>query len=106
MAARGAFARGEETRAAGLDQESVNDYEIAAELDPEFALAHARLGTVYGNSQEWELSRRNPPRALELRARGSERERLYIAARYSAATSGKEKTAGTYELWRQVYPRD
>ena len=106
MAALRAFAQGEEKRAAGLDQESVNDYEIAAELDPEFALAHARLGTVYGNAQEWELSRRHLTRAFELRARVSERERLYITAHYFAATSGAEKTVETYELWRQVYPRD
>ena len=106
MAALRAFAQGEEKRAAGLDQESVNDYEIAAELDPEFALAHARLGTVYGNAQEWDLSRRHLARAFELRARVSERERLYITAHYFAATSGDEKTAEIYELWRQVYPRD
>lgn len=106
LAALRAFAQGEEKRAAGLDQESVNDYEIAAELDPEFALAHARLGTVYGNAQEWDLSRRHLARAFELRARVSERERLYITAHYFAATSGDEKTVETYELWRQVYPRD
>ena len=106
MAALRAFAQGEEKRAAGLDQESVDDYEIAAELDPEFALAHARLGTVYGNAQEWELSRRHFARAFELRARVSERERLYITAHYFGATGGDEKTAETYELWRQVYPRD
>jgi DNA-binding winged helix-turn-helix (wHTH) protein/tetratricopeptide (TPR) repeat protein len=101
-----AFAQGEEKRAAGLDQESVNDYEIAAELDPQFALAHARLGTVYGNAQEWDLSRRHFTRAFELRARVSERERLYITAHYFSAMSGDEKTVETYELWRQVYPRD
>jgi DNA-binding winged helix-turn-helix (wHTH) protein/tetratricopeptide (TPR) repeat protein len=106
LAALGAFALGEEKRAVGLDRESANDYEIAAELDPEFALAHARLGSVYGNAQEWDLSRRHFTRAFELRSRGSERERLYIAAHYFGATGGEEKTVETYELWRRIYPRD
>jgi Tfp pilus assembly protein PilF len=77
------------------------------ELDPNFALAHARLGTVYGNAHEIELAREHRTRAFELRDRVSELERLYITAHYYNAVTGEtEKARETYELWKRTYPRD
>ena len=54
----------------------------AVERDPDFALAHARLGTVYGNLNDAANSKRHTTRAFELRDKVSELERLYIDARY------------------------
>jgi serine/threonine protein kinase len=50
----------------------------AVELDPEFAMAYARMGGVYGDLGEPTLSAENMRRAFELREKVSERERLYI----------------------------
>src|SRR5215467_5433092 len=47
-----AFSEGEETRDKKGDDEAIPFYQHAIELDPNFALAHARLGTIYGNTRE------------------------------------------------------
>ena len=64
------------------DREAIPLLRRAVELDPGFALAHARLGTTYSNLEDMDESRRHTARAFELRKRVSERERLYIEARY------------------------
>jgi eukaryotic-like serine/threonine-protein kinase len=91
-----------------LDDESAIPFlKRAVELDPNFALAHATLGTVYGNLGESQLSTEELKRAFELRDRVSERERFYISAHYYQSVIGKiEKAIETYELWKQTYPRD
>ncbi len=53
-------------------------YQHAVELDPNFAMAYARLGTVYNNLGQSELSETNRQKAFELRDRASEHEKLYI----------------------------
>jgi len=79
----------------------------AVEIDPNFALAHARLGTVYNNLGERELSVEHTKRAFELRDRVSERERLYIDARYFGSVHADvPKAIEAYRVWRQTYPRD
>ncbi len=86
--------------------EAIRFYRRALELDPNFALAYARLGVAHGNLGEVELSRQYRKRAFELRDRVSELERLYITAHYYAGVTGEgDKAAETYELWKQTYPR-
>src|SRR5207237_6024538 len=63
---------------------SLPDYQRAVELDPNFAMAYARLGAVYNNLGQTELSEQYRKKAFELRDRASEREKLYIASRYYA----------------------
>jgi len=102
-----AFSLGEAERAAGRELESAAFYKRAVELDPNFALAHARLGTVYGNIGEGEKSREYRTRAFELRERVSEDERFYISAHYFNSVTGEvEKAREIYELWARTYPRD
>ena len=77
------------------------------QLDPEFALAHARLGTVYGNMGENAKSREHTSKAYALKDRVSEPERLYITARYYQTVEGEnQKTIDTYVIWTQTYPKD
>ena len=79
----------------------------AVELDPTFALAHARLGTIYANLLDTEASRRHATRAFELRDKVSELERLYIEARYY--TTGQADPAKAIEAYRVAigtYPTD
>ncbi len=102
-----AFSLGDQARARRTDLDSIPFYRRAIELDPQFALAYARLGTVYGNSGEEERSSEYRQKAFELRDRVSERERLYITAHYYASVANDpEQARATYDLWKQTYPRD
>lgn len=100
------FSAGEEKRAQGQDYESIPLYMMATSLDPQFALAYARLGIIYNNAQELETSRKFFKKAFELREHANQRERLYITAHYYAGTGESDKLLQVYELWRQLYPRD
>jgi tetratricopeptide (TPR) repeat protein len=88
------------------DIESVPLYQRAIELDPNFALAHLRLGVVTGNTGQLSLSNKEVAKAFELRDRTSEYERLYITAYYYFNSGQVEKTIGAWELMKQTYPRD
>ncbi len=89
------------------DAEAIPFYKRAIELDPNFAMAYARLAVSYGNLGQPSLAAENLKKAYELRDRVSERERLHISAEYySFATGELEKEAQTYVLWMQSYPND
>src|SRR5437870_2456056 len=81
-------------------------YQRAVELDPNFAMAYARLGTVYNNLGQSEMSEQNRKRAFELRDRASEREKLYITSHYYGDSGQLEKGITALELYKQTYPRD
>ena len=51
-------------------------YQRATELDPNFAMAYARLGAVYSNLGQNEASEQKRQKAFELRDRTSEHEKL------------------------------
>jgi eukaryotic-like serine/threonine-protein kinase len=79
----------------------------AIELDPNFAMAYAHLGTAYSNLGEWGLASENAKKAYDLRDRASEREKLYIESHYYQFVLGDlDKTEQVYRLWAQTYPRD
>jgi tetratricopeptide (TPR) repeat protein len=97
----------EEARDAGREPESIPLFQRALEIDPDFALAHARLGTVYSNLSEWDKAVYHKSRAYELRERVSERERLYITAHYYSTVTGElSKLVDTYQLFKNTYPRE
>ena len=85
---------------------AVPNYQHAIDIDPNFAMAYARLGTVYSNLEQTELSEQNRQKAFELRDRASEREKLYITSHYYADSGQLDKGITAYELYRQTYPRD
>jgi serine/threonine protein kinase/tetratricopeptide (TPR) repeat protein len=88
------------------DIASIPFYQRAIELDPNFALAHLRLGIVAGNTGQFSLATKEVAKAFELRDRTSEYERLYITAFYYLNTGQVEKTVQGWELMKQTYPRD
>jgi DNA-binding winged helix-turn-helix (wHTH) protein/TolA-binding protein len=107
LAALKAFSLGEEKRFHGLKTEALTAYKLAVDLDPQFALAFARLGSVYNSMGEPSLNRQYYQRAFDLRDRTTDRERLYIIAHYYAYSTGEIRRAiEDYELWRTLYPRD
>jgi len=101
-----AFSLGDAKHNMGEEREAIPNYQQAVEIDPNFAMAYARLGTVYANMGQTELSEQNRQKAFELRDRASEREKLYIMAHYYADSGQIDKGITAYELYRQTYPRD
>jgi eukaryotic-like serine/threonine-protein kinase len=102
-----AFSLGDEHRARGEDAEAIPFYRRAIELDPNFALAYARLAVMYFNLRQFEQASQYSQRAFELRDRVSERERFYLESRYYGDVTGElEKNLEVLELWKRTYPRD
>ncbi|HYL67521.1 MAG TPA: winged helix-turn-helix domain-containing protein [Candidatus Limnocylindria bacterium] len=86
---------------------SIPYFERAIELDPNFALAHARLGAVYVGLGEPSHAAENIQKAYELREHVSDLERFNITALYHTAITGDlEKANQTCDLWARAYPRD
>ena len=102
-----AYAMGDEKRAREGDLASLPLYKHAAELDPNFAMAYARMGAVNANLGDLRLAEENSQKAFDLRERTSEREKFYITAHYYQSVTGElQKAIENYELWIQTYPRD
>jgi len=79
----------------------------AISLDPNFAMAYARMGTSYSNLNETVRAAESSRRAYELRERVSEREKLYITSHYELFVTGNlEAARKAYELSAQTYPHD
>jgi len=82
-------------------------FKRAIELDPEFALAYARLATAHGNMGPPHLAVHYATEAFKHRERASEREKLYIMQLYYRNVSGEvNKEQETLELYRKTFPRD
>jgi eukaryotic-like serine/threonine-protein kinase len=92
--------------AGGGSAAAIPFFKHAIELDPNFALAYAILGRVYGDIKEYSLSADYTRKAYELRDRASERERYFIEMSFLAMVTGNlEKAEQICELWMQAYPR-
>jgi eukaryotic-like serine/threonine-protein kinase len=101
-----AYAAADEIRNAGGEAESIPLFRRAVELDPNFALAHARLAAIYSNVGEEDRAGEEARKAFDLRERVSERERYYIAGHYYFATGDIEKEKENLELAIKAYPND
>ncbi|MBV9574797.1 MAG: protein kinase [Acidobacteriales bacterium] len=89
------------------DPAAIPHLKRAVELDPNFAVAYATLGVVYGNLTQSSLSDENLRKAFDLKDRASERERLYISSHYyDEVMRDINKSIEIYEQWAKTYPRD
>jgi serine/threonine protein kinase/tetratricopeptide (TPR) repeat protein len=89
------------------DQASLSFFQRAIELDPNFAMAYARLGVAYSNLNEPTLAADNTAKAYELRSNTSEKEKLYIVCHYHDLVTGDvDQAIQAYLLLRQTYPRE
>ena len=82
-------------------------FKRAIQIDPQFAMAYANLGNVYGILGESDLSAETMKTAYQLRDRTGDSEKFFIAAIYDFRVTGNlEKVQQTCEQWVQAYPRD
>jgi tetratricopeptide (TPR) repeat protein len=104
LKAYGSAIRARQTRG---DEAAVPLFEQAIALDPQFALAFAKLGVVYGNVGRIPDAVRATQRAYELRERVSEYERLYISWSYASRVTNDAKAARQMlEQMVAAYPGD
>ncbi len=101
-----AYAAADEMRNGGGEAESIPLFLHAVELDPNFALAYARLAAIYSNVGEEDRAVEFAKKAFDLRERVSERERYYILSHYYFQTGDIEKEKETLELAIKAYPND
>lgn len=78
----------------------------AIQLDPNFAMAYARLASLDRDNKHDEAMLENSARAYALRERVTDRERLYIESTYHMLRGETEEASHTYERWKTTYPRD
>lgn len=103
-----AYALGDADHQKGLDvPQAEGHFRQAIALDPNFAMAWARLGVVNNNTGQHVKSVEAFEKAFPLSKNVSERERLYIeGAYYQLSVGDLQKARATEELAVQTYPLD
>ena len=102
-----AYSTGLEVMSSTGEEAAVPFFKHAIEIDPQFAIAYAYLGLMYGAMGESALSVKNTSKAYKLRNRASDAEKFFITASYDSRVTGNfEKAQQTCETWAQAYPRD
>ncbi|HEY6945400.1 MAG TPA: winged helix-turn-helix domain-containing protein [Candidatus Acidoferrum sp.] len=102
-----AYSSGFKAEGAGDLSAAVALYQRAAQIDPNFAMAYWALGNVYPAMGETALGAENMRKAFELRARGSELEKLKIEGDYYEYVLGDlAKARSSYLLGTQTYPHE
>jgi eukaryotic-like serine/threonine-protein kinase len=102
-----AYSMGVETRVRTGDVQAIPLFEHALELDPNFAMAAARLGAIYTNLGESALARPFVQRAFSRSDSLSAPERMLVKALYHYSVSGRlDEVVATCRLWADTYPQD
>ena len=82
-------------------------FQHAIELDSNFAMAYAALGTAYDNLSQNEQGDAYARKAFELRDRTSEWEQFQLSANYYLSGGSQlQRAADMGELWTRTYPND
>ena len=101
------YGLGEAQRDQGAYLAAIPLYQRATEIDPNFAMAYARLAVMYSNSGDKQQGIKYAKKAYSLIDRVTEKERLYITSEYyNYVTRDLEKTTEAYQLYARTYPRD
>ncbi|HMD37617.1 MAG TPA: serine/threonine-protein kinase [Vicinamibacterales bacterium] len=101
-----AFNLGEETRDRKGEAAAIPFYERAIALDPDFAMAYAKLSTIYYNLGRRQEMMKNVQEAVARKDRVSEPERFYINGRGCSLGTEAGCYANVHELWKRSYPRE
>ncbi len=101
-----AYAAADEMRNSGGEAESIALFKRAVELDPNFAMAYARLSAIYFNVGEEDQAVASAQKAFDLRERVSEKERFYVADHFYTTNGDVEKDKENLEAAIKAYPND
>jgi tetratricopeptide (TPR) repeat protein len=102
-----AYSMGVDTRLKTGDVQAIPYFQHALELDPNFALAAARLGAIYTNLHDLTQAQEYMKRAFARSDSLSEPERLFIKSHYHYIVTGRlDDVVATYRLWISTYPDD
>ncbi len=101
-----AYSLGEDAHRKGSDPEAMVFYKQAVDLDPNFAMAYARLGIAEGSMGRINLEIDYLSKAYNLREHATERERLYIEATLALVKGDIPGTIAAYQSLLQAYPND
>ncbi|HCX31185.1 MAG TPA: hypothetical protein DHU55_15675 [Blastocatellia bacterium] len=102
-----AYATGNQLRAQGHGLEATEYYKNAIQIDPNFAMAYARLAVYYGNTSQPDLAQEYAEKAFALRDRVSEHEKFYISEKYyNYVTGERDKAIEVLQAWAKEYPND
>lgn len=102
-----AYGQAHKTRQTRGDEAAFPFYQQAVALDPEFALAYAKLGVLSSNIGRTADAKKYTEQAYALRNRVSEYERLYIEWSYAARVSeDRDAARRTLEMMVEAYPGD
>ena len=101
-----AFSLGETERAKGDEYSAIPFYKHAIELDPNFAIAYARVGQAYANTgtdRTWDRKHQAGIRTAGAHQRSG--KALYFHALLRHVTGEGDKALRRYQLWKRTYPR-
>jgi len=102
-----AYGQAHRTRQTRGDEAAIPLYEQAVALDPQFAVAYAKLSVVSSNIGRTEDARKYAEQAYALRDRVSEYERLYIEWNHaSRVTDDRNVARRSLERMVDAYPGD
>lgn len=92
----------------GQHQQAVDLYGAALKKDPDFAMAHAALGSallshIFNRHNEGEEHCRN---AVQLRDRITDRERMLVEAQCEASLGHFDRAVSAYQVYLAEYPDD
>jgi serine/threonine protein kinase/tetratricopeptide (TPR) repeat protein len=101
------YTQAEHLRAIGKSADAVPLYKRATELDPNFAMAYAKLGLSVQELGESDADVEYMKKAFALADRVSPREKFYILQRYYGTVTGeRNKVIESLQVWAQTYPGD
>jgi tetratricopeptide (TPR) repeat protein/predicted Ser/Thr protein kinase len=102
-----AFSLGFRTANNEGEDKAIPLFKQATLLDPNFALAHFRLGGAYMNAGEEKLGAESISKAYALRDHVAQHENLRISAIYFDEVLGDlNRAIQTFDVWEKTYPSD
>src|SRR5262245_3143518 len=101
-----AYSEARELAASGKSRESIPLYQLAIDIDPDFAIAYSSLAIMYSTTDRPELAAGDARKAYKLKERAGEMEKFRITHIYHwIATGDLNKAIESLLQQRRTYPR-
>ncbi|MEM1183084.1 MAG: protein kinase [Acidobacteriota bacterium] len=101
-----AYTAGESLVALARNNEAIDFFSQAINLDPSFAMAFAKLGVAYANIGKTELAVESFKKALTREDKLSEVQKLYLKGWLARWEGTSEEVIANFGLMAQVYPEN